>query len=410
MADGHAEAPRRIVGSERLAEHAAETGVEGAGDDARKGAGAQQLRAAEAAAAIRRLEPHVRQPLVREILDVGLGVADGVARAGDVGAIRHRLRDQRFDVGQRHPRRPARRSVSSRTCQNDVSAGSMISRRSRSSPSSAAARARIRFSRRSATSASTCTRSIGGVWPSRTRTRILRRQLLGQLQRPLLHGDVRAQRLQGPVGLLHRRDRADDGFAELQLGARFVPLRDQVLLPRHVDLPIADQRLRERDLEPGLQAGIEAVQRAVAGRPRRVPRDAPRAVAPRHALAHAGRREPVARVDAAAAEQRVGRRRHVARSRRTSTRTPACTRCGSGRPAPPELRCRAERPRDPDCGRRRAGPPRRASAPAPVPVPAAGVRWRRPSGRGAARGQREHQRRRADVVVFITMPPPMREP
>ena len=126
------------------------------------------------------------------------------------------------------------------------------------------------------------------------------------------------------------------------------------------------QRLRERELRARLQARIEAVQRAVARRPRRVPRDAPRAVAPRHALADAGRREPVARVDAAgarAASSSAASRCSIGRSVVENTGVYAS---GSRRPARPGPRCRAARPRDPDCARRRAEPRRRASAAAPA--------------------------------------------
>ena len=70
IAHGDADAPRRIVRGERLAERVAEASVARAGDDARKSAGAQELRAAETVAAIRGFEPHVGQPLIVEKLDV----------------------------------------------------------------------------------------------------------------------------------------------------------------------------------------------------------------------------------------------------------------------------------------------------------------------------------------------------
>src|SRR6185295_7303838 len=61
---GDAKAPRRVVGTERLTERGTETPVERAGDHTRESSGAQELRAGEAAAAIRGLEPHIRQLLI----------------------------------------------------------------------------------------------------------------------------------------------------------------------------------------------------------------------------------------------------------------------------------------------------------------------------------------------------------
>ena len=186
-----------------------------AGDDAGKRARPQQLRSAEAAAAIRRLEPHVRQPLVGVELDVGRRVADVVAGARDVVALGRSPSRRSLRRRAAAPARRARRPDRARTCQNDASAGSMISRRSRSSASSAAARARIRFSRRSATSASACTRSSGGAWPSRDAdARSPAPAARASSQRALLHGDVGAQRLERPVGLLHGRDGLHDRLAE----------------------------------------------------------------------------------------------------------------------------------------------------------------------------------------------------
>ena len=122
---------------------------------------------------------------------------------------------------------------------------------------------------------------------------VLPRELLRELERALLHGDVGDRRLQRPVRLLDGRHRLDDRFAEAQLGAVPIPLRDDVLLARRVDLAILQQRLRERDLNARLQVRIEAADRVVRRRPRGVPRDAPRAGAPRQPLPDAGRREPV---------------------------------------------------------------------------------------------------------------------
>ena len=48
---------------------------------------------------------------------------------------------------------------------------------------------------------------------------VLPRELLRELERALLHGDVGERRLQRPVRLLDRRHRLDDRLAEAQLGA-----------------------------------------------------------------------------------------------------------------------------------------------------------------------------------------------
>ena len=143
---------------------------------------------------------------------------------------------------------------------------------------------------------------------------VLPRELLRELERSLLNGDVRQRRLERPVRLLDRGHRLNDGLAEAKLGALLVSLRDDVLLPRGVDLAIPEQRLRERELDARLQARIEAADRIVGRRPRRVPRHAPRAGAPRQPLPDAGRREPVVDVHAAVAQQEVRGRRHVARA------------------------------------------------------------------------------------------------
>src|SRR5262249_2543505 len=76
IADGHTDAPRRIVGAERLRERRAETPVARTGNRAGKAAGAQELRAPEPAAAIRGFQTHIRESLVVQILDVGLGVLE----------------------------------------------------------------------------------------------------------------------------------------------------------------------------------------------------------------------------------------------------------------------------------------------------------------------------------------------
>src|SRR5262249_30641646 len=75
----HADAPRRVIGTEGLAEDVAKTRVDPPAHDAGERPRANELRAAQAAAAIRGLEAHVGQLLIRQKLDVGRGVADVVA-------------------------------------------------------------------------------------------------------------------------------------------------------------------------------------------------------------------------------------------------------------------------------------------------------------------------------------------
>ena len=67
-----------------------------------------------------------------------------------------------------------------------------------------------------------------------------------ELERSLLHDDVGARRLERPVGILHRGHRLHDRFAETQVGALLVPLRNRVLVARGVDRPVAQQRLAIR--------------------------------------------------------------------------------------------------------------------------------------------------------------------
>ena len=294
-------------------------------DDAGKAAGAQQLRAAEAAAAIRRLEPHVGQPLVAEELDVGLRVLEVVAR-------RARGRSAR-----RAPSRPRASTSGSDAAAGGSSTGSSahlperrVGRIDDQPPQPILGvvgrrrRARIRFSRRCATSASACTRSSGGIWPASHADVVLRAPA------PRASSSDRCctvtfatRRLQRPVRLLHRRDRLHDRFAEPQLGALLVPLRDDVLLPR-----------RRRSCGPAaaaartragarLQARIEAADRAVRRRPRGVPRHAPRAGAPRHRWRTPVDENQSLHVHAAGRRAGVRRRRRVARARRASSRTPA---------------------------------------------------------------------------------------
>ncbi len=152
-----------------------------------------------------------------------------------------------------------------------------------------------------------------------------------------------------------------DRFAEAQLGALLIPLRDDVLLARRVDLAIPEQRLRERDLNARLQVRIEAADRTVASSSAPCPTTRSRCRRP--TAAAAGRRltrtsrststPRVARAGSSSAASRCS-------SARASSRTPARTRRGSRRLARPRLRCRAGRSPGPDCARPRAERRRRA--------------------------------------------------
>ena len=164
-----------------------------AADGAGKLPVAQELRAAEAVAAIRRFEPHVRKFLVVRGTPtlVRAFSRSWFARARSISSARQRLGRPPVDIGQRPD--VARlidrlRTARSRTTRRS---GSMISRRSPSSASPAAASARIRFSRRCATSASAWTRSSGGICPASTRILFCRASSCAELERPLLHGHVR---------------------------------------------------------------------------------------------------------------------------------------------------------------------------------------------------------------------------
>src|SRR5262249_50627169 len=81
VADGHADAPRRIVRCECLTERVAEAAVARTDEAAGKVAGAKKLGAAEPAATIRRLQTYVRQSLIAEKIHVRLCVLQVNCRA-----------------------------------------------------------------------------------------------------------------------------------------------------------------------------------------------------------------------------------------------------------------------------------------------------------------------------------------
>src|SRR5579871_4910142 len=80
----HSRTPGGVIGRERLAERRTETPVAGADKRAGKNASREELRAGEAAAAIRRFEPDVRQPLIPKELHVRFRVLEVVRRAREI--------------------------------------------------------------------------------------------------------------------------------------------------------------------------------------------------------------------------------------------------------------------------------------------------------------------------------------
>ena len=187
-------------------------------------------------------------------------------------------------------------------------------RRSRSSASPAAVFARIRFSRRCATSASACRRSRGGVWPTSTRALFCRASSCASSSERCCTVTLASVALSvqyacftaAVVWTTDSRTRSSE-LSRLRL-ATIVCWRARSILRS------LQQRLRHCQLEAGLQSGIEARQRIVGRLARRVPRQIPAARAPRQPLPDARRREQIVGVDAALAEQKIGRRRDIARS------------------------------------------------------------------------------------------------
>ena len=127
----------------------------------------------------------------------------------EVVASAERACGDRIDVGQARCRSPARRSDRGALARTTTSAGSMMRRRSRSSASPAAVvRADQIF-------AALCDLGLGLKQIERRRLAdidarlVLAHQLLGQLERPLLHRDVGERRLECPIRLFHGRSRLD---------------------------------------------------------------------------------------------------------------------------------------------------------------------------------------------------------
>ena len=281
-----------------------------------KAARAQELRAAEAAAAIRRLEPDVGQPLVVEEVHGRLGVLQLVAGARQVVSLVERLRDGRIDVGQRRRAPSALRPGRCAPARTTTSAGSTISRRSASSASAAR-----------------CWRESGSRAAAPPRPRPARDRAAGSARRPRAPCSRAPAPAPAPATAA-----APSTLASVALSVQYACLTAATVCTtasrnRSSELSWlrfaivyccrAASIVRSRssgcenaELEARLQAGIEAADRVVRGGARRIPRHAPGAGAPRQPLPHAGGREPV-----------VARRR---RDRRAESST-AASRCSSAR-------------------------------------------------------------------------------
>src|SRR5205823_2381030 len=105
IAHRDADAPGRIVAREYLADRIAETAAAAARNNPGKGAGAQELGSTQPAAAIRGLEPHVGESLVRQKHHGGARILEIMPRARQVVALVERLRDGRIHVGNSRGRR-----------------------------------------------------------------------------------------------------------------------------------------------------------------------------------------------------------------------------------------------------------------------------------------------------------------
>ena len=287
-----------------MAEHVSEAPATGANYRTRESGAPQQLRTAEAAAAVQRLQSHIRQPLIAEELHVRTYLVQFNTCASDVVALLHGTLDDQIDIGQR---RTAHRLVhriqlhSPERCIcgiHDEAPQTILG---------------ILGSRRCANQVFTplCDLGLGLQQIERWRltdihtSLVLANERVGQVQRALLNLHVRHVGFERPVSLLHRRDRLHGGLTKTQLRALLVSRGNDGLLARRVNLTVFQQRLRERHLKARLKAGLEAAERAVRARPGGIPRDVPRSRALGEPLTHSGRREPIPRVDSALAEKKV---------------------------------------------------------------------------------------------------------
>ena len=100
--------------------------------------------------------------------------------------------------------------------------------------------------------------SSGAIVPISTRARLSRNELLRELQRLPLHGEVVDGEDEIPIGVLDvaRGDR--DRLLQLHVGDLAVLPADEHLLARRVDLEVAQQRLRVVERDRRVELRVEA--------------------------------------------------------------------------------------------------------------------------------------------------------
>ncbi len=226
---------------EQLAEGVAEARAQSSGDLTGERPRPQQLGAAKSAAAIRRFEAHVRQLLVGEELDVGLRVREVSTRPREIVALVERRCEGALDVGRGaaarlidriDARAPERRVAGIHDETPETILGVL-----RDGLGANQVLATLRHLRLGLHEIQR--RHL----PDGHARTILADEILGQLERPLLHADIGDRGLERPVRELDRRDRLHDRFAESQLGALLATPGDDVLMPRHVDRAVLEERL-----------------------------------------------------------------------------------------------------------------------------------------------------------------------
>src|SRR6185436_15794896 len=260
-------------------------------DDAgESGAGvAQDLRAAEAAGRVAQVETHVRQLLVVGELHAELRVVDVLLGPGEIRARVERARDGGVEIGRQ--RRNRRR----------------VDRFDRRGPHPAIGRVEDQHAQAILGLMHGGLRDdqllfVGGDFRLRRQQIEWRRladvdlclvharQFLGERKRRLARVDVRDGRHQVPVRALHGGGRVDEALAQPCAGDVAVDLAVLELLARRVDLEIAHERLRQRELQAGGDQRVVAREEAVAVRVHGVPGRGVRWAGPRQLVLEAGRR------------------------------------------------------------------------------------------------------------------------
>ena len=137
---------------------------------------------------------------------------------------------------------------------------------------------------------------------------VVAHELLGQLQRLLLHGDRRPRVHELPVRETHVGQRVDDGLLYVDIRDIAVDIRYHELRALRVGAEAAQQRLCVPQGHAGAEAGIEAREDVVRLQPVAVPGDVILAPAPFHPLVDAEvvgalLADDVAAAEAAAVEQ-----------------------------------------------------------------------------------------------------------